>query len=152
MLLFAVATQVRHKHELRESSDEFDDRYVSFFSREDIDGWDIRQAMNDLQVGAPTCRTHLDTHRTQQHRDPLHPPTGTVYMHRQRHPPTAPTSTATTRTPTAPRQLPHQDTHHAQTATAPSYGGVLKVSSFCGALPLVGFMPESKSGKMSARK
>ncbi|XP_064100300.1 cytochrome c oxidase subunit 5A, mitochondrial-like [Macrobrachium nipponense] len=31
-----------------ETDDEFDARYVAYFSRPDIDGWEIRKAMNDL--------------------------------------------------------------------------------------------------------
>jgi cytochrome c oxidase subunit 5a len=35
-------------HEVQESDEEFDARYVAFFSRADIDGWEIRKGMNDL--------------------------------------------------------------------------------------------------------
>uniref|UniRef100_A0A224Y0F8 Cytochrome c oxidase subunit 5A, mitochondrial n=1 Tax=Panstrongylus lignarius TaxID=156445 RepID=A0A224Y0F8_9HEMI len=31
-----------------ETDEEFDQRYVNYFNRPDIDGWDIRKAMNDL--------------------------------------------------------------------------------------------------------
>lgn len=31
-----------------ESDDEFDNRYEAYFNRQDIDGWEIRKAMNDL--------------------------------------------------------------------------------------------------------
>jgi len=34
--------------EVKESDDEFDARYVAFFNRADIDGWEIRKGMNDL--------------------------------------------------------------------------------------------------------
>ncbi|XP_020282552.1 cytochrome c oxidase subunit 5A, mitochondrial [Pseudomyrmex gracilis] len=32
----------------KETDEEFDERYVKFFSRNDIDHWEIRKAMNDL--------------------------------------------------------------------------------------------------------
>ena len=47
---FAAVTQVRCSHGVEESAEQFDDRYESFFNRQDVDGWDIRKAMNDLQV------------------------------------------------------------------------------------------------------
>jgi cytochrome c oxidase subunit 5a len=31
-----------------ETDDEFDNRYETYFNRQDIDGWEIRKAMNDL--------------------------------------------------------------------------------------------------------
>nr|AGM32434.1 cytochrome c oxidase subunit Va [Coptotermes formosanus] len=31
-----------------ETDDEFDSRYEAYFNRKDIDGWEIRKAMNDL--------------------------------------------------------------------------------------------------------
>ncbi|XP_069700316.1 cytochrome c oxidase subunit 5A, mitochondrial-like [Periplaneta americana] len=31
-----------------ETDDEFDNRYEAYFNRQDIDGWEIRKAMNDL--------------------------------------------------------------------------------------------------------
>ncbi|XP_073999208.1 cytochrome c oxidase subunit 5A, mitochondrial-like [Rhodnius prolixus] len=31
-----------------ETDEEFDKRYLDFFNRKDIDGWDVRKAMNDL--------------------------------------------------------------------------------------------------------
>jgi cytochrome c oxidase subunit 5a len=31
-----------------ETDDEFDSRYEAYFNRQDIDGWEIRKAMNDL--------------------------------------------------------------------------------------------------------
>jgi len=37
------------KHGRKESEDEFDERYVAYFNRKDIDGWEVRKAMNDLQ-------------------------------------------------------------------------------------------------------
>lgn len=33
----------------QETDDEFDSRYEHFFNRPDIDGWEIRKAINDLQ-------------------------------------------------------------------------------------------------------
>lgn len=41
---------VRHSHGVQESDEEFDARYEAYFSRPDIDGWEVRKAMNDLQV------------------------------------------------------------------------------------------------------
>ncbi|XP_071118846.1 cytochrome c oxidase subunit 5A, mitochondrial-like [Haliotis cracherodii] len=40
---------VRHSHGVQESDEEFDARYEAYFSRPDIDGWEVRKAMNDLQ-------------------------------------------------------------------------------------------------------
>ena len=37
------------KHGRNESDDEFDARYERYFSRSDIDGWEIRKALTDLQ-------------------------------------------------------------------------------------------------------
>lgn len=37
------------KHGRKESEEEFDNRYIKYFSRPEIDGWEIRKAMNDLQ-------------------------------------------------------------------------------------------------------
>jgi len=37
------------KHGRQESEDEFDERYVAYFNRKDIDGWEVRKAMNDMQ-------------------------------------------------------------------------------------------------------
>ncbi|XP_025076896.1 cytochrome c oxidase subunit 5A, mitochondrial-like [Pomacea canaliculata] len=45
----AAAVAVRQKHGKVESDEAFDARYESFFNRSDIDGWEIRKAMNDLQ-------------------------------------------------------------------------------------------------------
>lgn len=39
---------VRASHESTETDEEFDERYVKFFNRNDIDHWEIRKAMNDL--------------------------------------------------------------------------------------------------------
>jgi cytochrome c oxidase subunit 5a len=35
-------------HEVKETDEEFDARYVAFFSRPDIDGWEVRKGMNNL--------------------------------------------------------------------------------------------------------
>ena len=43
-----VVGSVRASHDSGESVDEFDARYVKYFSRQDIDGWEIRKGMNDL--------------------------------------------------------------------------------------------------------
>jgi len=45
----AAVVSVRGKHGEAESDEAFDARYENFFSRPDIDGWEIRKAMNDLQ-------------------------------------------------------------------------------------------------------
>jgi len=37
------------KHGREESDEEFDARYVAYFSRNDIDGWELRKGINDLQ-------------------------------------------------------------------------------------------------------
>lgn len=42
---------MRNKHGQAETAEAFDARYEKYFSRPDIDGWEIRKAMNDLQVG-----------------------------------------------------------------------------------------------------
>jgi len=39
---------VRCSH-TQETDEEFDTRYERFFNRPDIDGWEIRKAVNDLQ-------------------------------------------------------------------------------------------------------
>ncbi|XP_013787325.1 cytochrome c oxidase subunit 5A, mitochondrial-like [Limulus polyphemus] len=46
----AAVTSVRSmsKHST-ETDEEFDARYEAYFNRTDIDGWDVRKAMNDLQ-------------------------------------------------------------------------------------------------------
>lgn len=35
-------------HEVQETAEEFDARYVAFFSRADIDGWEVRKVFNFL--------------------------------------------------------------------------------------------------------
>jgi len=40
---------VRYGHDDHETTDEFDARYVKYLSRPNIDGWEVRKAMNDLQ-------------------------------------------------------------------------------------------------------
>ncbi|XP_076443506.1 cytochrome c oxidase subunit 5A, mitochondrial-like [Babylonia areolata] len=42
-------TSFRCKHVKQESAEAFDEKYENFFNRQDIDGWEIRKAMNDLQ-------------------------------------------------------------------------------------------------------
>jgi len=44
----AAVVSVRHSHGRQETDDEFDQRYVDFFSNKNIDGWEIRKGMNDL--------------------------------------------------------------------------------------------------------
>jgi len=44
----AVSGQRFMSHEVKETDEEFDARYVAFFSRPDIDGWEIRKGMNNL--------------------------------------------------------------------------------------------------------
>jgi len=44
----AVSGQRFMSHEVKETDAEFDARYVAFFSRPDIDGWEIRKGMNTL--------------------------------------------------------------------------------------------------------
>lgn len=39
---------MRHSSHSTESDAEFDARYVAYFNRKDIDGWECRKAMNDL--------------------------------------------------------------------------------------------------------
>jgi len=44
-----TTTCVRYmSHEVQETDEEFDARYVAYFSRPDIDGWEIRKGMNNL--------------------------------------------------------------------------------------------------------
>ncbi|GAB1605945.1 cytochrome c oxidase subunit 5A, mitochondrial-like [Argonauta hians] len=46
---FAAIAAVRHfKAPAGESDEDFDIRYENYFKRPDIDGWEIRKAMNDL--------------------------------------------------------------------------------------------------------
>lgn len=42
-----VSSRLMSKHST-ESDEEFDARYEAYFNRTDIDGWEIRKAMNDL--------------------------------------------------------------------------------------------------------
>jgi len=45
----AVISGTRYmSHEVQETDEEFDARYVAYFSRPDIDGWEIRKGMNNL--------------------------------------------------------------------------------------------------------
>jgi cytochrome c oxidase subunit 5a len=37
------------KHGRAETDEEFDDRYERYFNRKEIDGWEIRKALTDLQ-------------------------------------------------------------------------------------------------------
>ena len=48
--MIAAVTSIRQKHGPVESAEEFDARYEAFFNKQDIDSWEIRKAMNDLQV------------------------------------------------------------------------------------------------------
>ena len=43
-----TVASVRYSHH-DETADEFDARYEKFLNRKDIDGWELRKAMNDLQ-------------------------------------------------------------------------------------------------------
>jgi len=36
------------KHGRKETEEEFDQRYINYFNRKDIDGWEVRKAMNDM--------------------------------------------------------------------------------------------------------
>lgn len=40
--------QARLSHHNTETDEEFDCRYEAYFNRQDIDGWELRKAMNDL--------------------------------------------------------------------------------------------------------
>jgi Cytochrome c oxidase subunit Va. len=44
----SVAPSRLMSHQATETDDEFDTRYEAYFNRQDIDGWEIRKAMNDL--------------------------------------------------------------------------------------------------------
>jgi len=44
----AVSGQRFMSHEVKETDEEFDARYVAFFSRPDIDGWEIRKGIQNL--------------------------------------------------------------------------------------------------------
>lgn len=41
-------------HEVKETDEEFDARYVAFFSRPDIDGWEVRKV---CRLGFVNCCT-----------------------------------------------------------------------------------------------
>jgi cytochrome c oxidase subunit 5a len=43
-----AAGWVRSSHKATETDEEFDLRYERFFNRPDIDGWEVRKAINDL--------------------------------------------------------------------------------------------------------
>jgi len=45
---YLAASRCMSKHGKQETDDEFDARYEAYFNRPDIDGWEIRKAMNDL--------------------------------------------------------------------------------------------------------
>ncbi|KAL3866760.1 hypothetical protein ACJMK2_044036 [Sinanodonta woodiana] len=45
----AVVSSVRCSHGKKETAEEFDRRYEEYFNRKDIDGWELRKALNDLQ-------------------------------------------------------------------------------------------------------
>ncbi|XP_054160215.1 cytochrome c oxidase subunit 5A, mitochondrial-like [Oppia nitens] len=36
------------KHGRKETEEEFDQRYINYFNRKDIDGWEIRKGINDM--------------------------------------------------------------------------------------------------------
>ncbi|XP_064607737.1 cytochrome c oxidase subunit 5A, mitochondrial-like [Liolophura sinensis] len=44
-----AVTSVRYSHGVQETDEQFDTRYINYFNRPDIDGWEIRKAINDLQ-------------------------------------------------------------------------------------------------------
>jgi len=44
-----MTTAALREHHQTETEEEFDARYVAYLSRPDIDGWELRKAMNDLQ-------------------------------------------------------------------------------------------------------
>ncbi|KAL8570835.1 hypothetical protein ACOMHN_006984 [Nucella lapillus] len=45
----AVSVRGAHGSGVKETDEAFDARYENYLSREDIDGWELRKAMNDLQ-------------------------------------------------------------------------------------------------------
>uniref|UniRef100_T1II41 Cytochrome c oxidase subunit 5A, mitochondrial n=1 Tax=Strigamia maritima TaxID=126957 RepID=T1II41_STRMM len=47
--VLASAQQCMRKHGVTETDEAFDARYEAYFNRDDIDHWEIRKAMNDLQ-------------------------------------------------------------------------------------------------------
>ena len=49
--------------EKTETDDEFDARYVAYFNRKDIDGWEIRKAYQGTnQCCRDTCHLNIITH------------------------------------------------------------------------------------------
>lgn len=55
---FSAVVAVRHSgHQV--SLEDMETRYNALFSKEDVDGWEIRKAINDLQVGCPLFRLHF---------------------------------------------------------------------------------------------
>jgi len=44
-----MTSSVRSMSHHEETEEEFDNRYVTYLSRPDVDGWEVRKAMNDLQ-------------------------------------------------------------------------------------------------------
>lgn len=46
-------------HGPKETDEEFDERYVNFFNRKDIDHWEIRKAMNDLAGESRACLSKM---------------------------------------------------------------------------------------------
>ncbi|XP_021943891.1 cytochrome c oxidase subunit 5A, mitochondrial [Folsomia candida] len=44
----AISNTRYMSHKVQETDEEFDARYVAYFSRPDIDGWEIRKGMNNL--------------------------------------------------------------------------------------------------------
>lgn len=47
MLLYLAISNTRYmSHKVQETDEEFDARYVAYFSRPDIDGWEIRKVCN----------------------------------------------------------------------------------------------------------
>ena len=52
----AAATSMRYSsHGTVETDADFDARYIAYFNNTDNDGWDIRNAMNTLQVKLHEC-------------------------------------------------------------------------------------------------
>jgi len=49
-LVIPSCTSARNmSNKVVETDDEFDQRYIAYFNRKDIDGWELRKALNDLQ-------------------------------------------------------------------------------------------------------
>lgn len=46
-------------HEVQETDEEFDARYVAFFSRPDIDGWEIRKVRTLSDAGRQLAEIHF---------------------------------------------------------------------------------------------